>query len=249
MIIGRPEVADKIYGIVHTSTHDAYINLVTGKADFILVARAPSEDEFKAAAENKVTLDVRAVALDAFVFLAHKDNPISDLSLDRIRDIYTGKITDWAALGGARGPIKPYLRERNSGSQELMESLVMKGAPIIDAPDMLVMGMAGPFNRIRADPAGIGYSVFYYAMNMLPEPEVKLLGINGVKPTSDTIAKYEYPLTAEVYAVVRNSMPKRSSAVMLRDWLFTPEGQAAIGESGYVPLFLPAKAATKEAQK
>ncbi len=248
-ILATPEVADKIYGIEHTSTHDAYVNLIAGKADFILVARAPSEDEFKAAAENKVTLDVRAVALDAFVFLVHKDNPISDLSLDKIRDIYTGKFTDWGALGGTKGPIKAYLRERNSGSQELMETLVMKGAPLINAPDMLAPGMAGPFNKIRADPAGIGYSVYYYAEFMLPGPEVKLLGINGIKPTSDAIAKYEYPLTTEVYAVVRQAMPKGSTAVMLRDWLFTPEGQAAIGESGYVPLLLPAMAATQTATK
>lgn len=100
---------------------------------------------------------------------------------------HTGKVVDWGSLGG-RGAIKAYQRDRNSGSQELMEALVMKGAPMIQAPDMLIETMIGAVNAIGREPAGIGYSVYYYA------------------------------------------------TVMLRDWLLTAEGQAAVAQSGYVPL-------------
>jgi phosphate transport system substrate-binding protein len=96
--------------------------------------------------------------------------------------------------------------------------------------------MMGAVNAIGTERLGIGYSVYYYATFMLPDERVKLVSINGVKPTSDSIARRTYPLTAEVYAVMRKGTPKESTAAQLRDWLLTDEGQAAVAASGYVPL-------------
>jgi ABC-type phosphate transport system substrate-binding protein len=101
---------------------------------------------------------------------------------------------------------------------------------------MIFESMVGPINAIRDDPLGIGYSVFFYASYMLPDENVSLLGIDGIAPTSETIASREYSLVTEVYAVVRADMPPDSSAIILRDWLLTEEGQEAIAESGYVPI-------------
>jgi phosphate transport system substrate-binding protein len=100
-----------------------------------------------------------------------------------------------------------------------------------------LMSMMGPVNAIAEDRLAIGYSVYYYAMFIFPDERVKLIAIDGVQPTSDTIAKRAYPLTTEVYAVVRGDMPEDSTAIMLRDWLLTEEGQGAIAESGYVSMW------------
>jgi len=227
--------AETVANIWHNGTHSAYVNLINKEADFIIVARMPSEDEIREAGVKSVKLDIRPIALDAFVFLAHVDNPVDSLTREQIRDIYTGKITSWFKLGGT-GTIHAYQRNRNSGSQELMDELVMRGARMIDAPDMILESMVGPINAIRDDPQGIGYSVFFYATFMLPDENVKLLGIDGVVPTSDTIASREYSLVTEVYAIVRGNMPINSTAVKLRDWLLTEEGQTAVEESGYVPI-------------
>jgi phosphate transport system substrate-binding protein len=236
---GSPQAVETIFNLYHSGTHESYMNLIDGNADLILVARSPSEDELNAAGDKGVTLDVRAVALDAFVFLLNVENPVDDLMVDNVRDIYTGRITNWAKLGaegGSRAQIQPYQRNPNSGSQELMETLVMKGEPMIDAPTMILESMMGPIHAIADDRWGIGYSVYYYAVFIFPHEQVKLIAIDGVQPTSDNIAKRSYPLTAEVYAVVREGMPEDSTAIMLRNWLFTEEGQAAIAESGYVPI-------------
>lgn len=88
-----PQLVERIYSIGHSGTHGAYVNLIEGKADFIQVARFPSEDELLAAQERGVVLDVQAVALDAFVFLVNAENPVDDLVLETLRDIYTGTIT------------------------------------------------------------------------------------------------------------------------------------------------------------
>ena len=227
-------VAKTLASIEHSGTHESYVNLISGKADFLLVARPPSDDELRSARSARVKLEVTVVALDAFVFLVNARNPVDDLTIDQVRGIYTGAITDWAEVGGTAGQIKAYQRDRNSGSQELMEALVMKGTRMIEAPDMIMETMAGPINAVGRDPQGIGYSVYYYATVMLPDSKVKLVGVGGAMPTSETIGRRTYPLVAEVYAALRGGMPRDSTAVMLRDWLLTTDGQAVVVESGYV---------------
>jgi phosphate transport system substrate-binding protein len=230
------EEANQVIGIQHNGTHGSYMNLIGGEADFILVARAPSEDELREAEFNQVGLVVTPIALDAFVFLVNEANPVESLSLEQLRDIYQGKITNWSEVGGVNEPIQAFQRDPNSGSQELMEALVMKGAPMIDAPDMILLSMIGPLNAVGEDPLGIGYSVYYYATYMLPDERVRLLGVEGVLPTPENIATRRYPLTTEVYAVLREGTPADSSAVMLYSWLLGEEGQNTVGKSGYVPI-------------
>jgi phosphate transport system substrate-binding protein len=163
--------------------------------------------------------------------------------MEAIREIYTGKVARWSELGasigggGAEGdPISAYSRNPNSGSQELMEKLVMRRAEMIEAPDMMLPSMMGPLSAIAVDPSGIGYSVYYYATFMLPTEGVKLIGVDGVLPTSENIADRSYPLTTEVYAVIREGLRGDQSAVLLRDWLVGAEGQGVVKESGYVPV-------------
>jgi phosphate transport system substrate-binding protein len=117
-----------------------------------------------------------------------------------------------------------------------MQALVMKGTPMIQALDMIIETMMGAVNAVGRDPLGVGYSVYYYATFMLPDKNVKLVSVNGVKPTSEDIATRAYPLTTEVYAVMRKGIQHANTATILRDWLFTEEGRAAIVESGYVPI-------------
>ena len=221
----------------HSTTHNAYVRLIRDQtADLLLEARAPSPDEQALAKKQKVELDIRPVALDAFVFLANQANPVTGLCLDAIRAIYSGKAKDWGQVGGVAGKLTAYQRERNSGSQELMQSLVMKDRKMIEAPTMIASGMAGPFNRLEADRSGLAYSVFYYEQNMAPNRATKLLEVDGVLPSAETISSRTYPLVAEVYLVSRLDLQPDSPAARLRDWLLTPEGQAVVKKSGYIPI-------------
>ena len=239
---GSPQAVEFIYQMQHSGTHDAYMNLIAGGADLILVARAPSDDELSAAADAGITLEIVPVALDAFVFLLNTENPVDNLTLDTIRAIYTGEITVWndvegyTSLSSMFTPIVPYQRDRNSGSQELMEKLVMLGAPMIDAPDMMIETMMGLISAVEWEPAGIGYSVYFYANFIQAAETIKLVAIEGVPPSTATITDRSYPLTTEVYAVTRTGMPLDSTAIQLRDWLLTGEGQAVVAASAYVPV-------------
>lgn len=153
------------------------------------------------------------------------------------RDITAGALTSWKALGGPDRPIVAYQRDATSGSQVEMEQLVMRGRPMREGPDIRVaMTMFGPFNAIRHDPNGIGYSYHYYERFMAVVPEVATIAIDGVRAEPATIAAGRYPLMTFVYLAHRADLPAGSAGARLRDWLLTPAGQAVVAESGYVPL-------------
>ena len=243
--------ASTITGIKFNTTHNAYVNLIEGKTDVLLEARLPSSDELAEASAKGVDLETHAFALDAFVFLVNTNNPTENMPLATLRDIYAGKITTWSGakidLGDPTAQIHAYQREPNSGSQELMKSMVMGSTPIVDAPQMVVQTMAGPYNAIGGNPVtgaagdrlGLGFSVYYYAAVMFSNPQVKMIGVDGVKPTSATISSRAYPLAAEVYVVTRKDAAAGSPALKYRDWLLSADGQRVVRQSGYVPVSSP----------
>lgn len=234
----KRELCDWINATVrHRGTHSAYVNFIKSRADLILVAREPSVDEEELANARQVTLDVRVVALDALVFLLNADNPVTQLTVDQIRDIYTGRIVNWTEVGGPDATIAPYQRNRNSGSQELMEKLVMKDLRMRQVPDMMVgTSMAEPFTMLDTDPHGIGYSVYFYHEHMASAAKVKACAINGILPEPCTLADGTYPFITNVYVVIREDLPTDSPARKLRDWLLAPTGQAIVSQCGYVPV-------------
>jgi ABC-type phosphate transport system substrate-binding protein len=221
----------------HSGTNQSYARLATGQAELVLAARGPTPAEREAVRRGGTEIVVVPIARDAFVFLRHASNPVTGVTLDQVRDIYAGVLTSWKILGGADRPIVAYQRDATSGSQVEMEQLVMRGRPMREGPDIRVtMEMFGPFNAIRRDPAGIGYSYHYYERFMAVVPEVTTLAIDGILPERATIVSGRYPLATMVYLAHRADLPPGGAAARLRDWLRTPAGQAVIAESGYVPL-------------
>ncbi len=224
--------------IKHHGTHDAYMNLAMKRVDLILVARSPSEREIQTAKKLGTSFDLKPIALDALVFVVNKKNTIESLTFLQISAIYaSGGVTQWSQLGGSVAPIEAFQREEDSGSQEIFQKLVMKNTPIGGPNEIpIVYTMAGPVHAVALHENGIAFSVYYYIANMAQNKAVKLVRVNSVMPSSQTIATEEYPLIAEVFAVMRVGEKEKSTARMLRDWLGTKEGRSAIQESGYVPI-------------
>ena len=234
----RPALAARIVREVHHhGTHDAYTELIDRRVDLILVAREPSTRERAAAARAGVVLDVRPFALDALVFVVNARNPVRDLPLERLRAVYgPGGTERWTELGGGEGTIEAFQREEDSGSQELIDQLVMRGLPMRDVQEVpIVRTMAGPINAVARRKAGLAFSVYYYVTNMARNGSVRMLGVDGVRPTRASIASRIYPLTTPVFAVLRQGTDPESPAAKLRDWLGTEDGRDAILESGYAP--------------
>ena len=228
-------LADHIESVSPTSgTHGAYVHLLKREADLVLVAREPSADELALAKEKAIELDVRTIARDAFVFVVNEANSVTNLSTEHIRDIYAGKTQRWDEVGGPRWEMKAYQRNPNSGSQELMKRLVMKERPF-NPPIAVVASMSEVFNKTRSEKASLAYSVFFYQQRMAPSSGSRLIAVDGVMPSVETIAAGKYPYATKVHVVIRKSAKPSGPVRRLRDWMLSPQGQAIVAEVGYVP--------------
>jgi len=233
--------SEKFWERVKSSqTHESFINLIDKKANLTLSARTISLDEKKYAGDAGVSLTETPVALDAFIFIVHPYNPVKSLTIKQIQGIYTGKITNWKEVGGNDATIKPYVREANSGSQELMESMVMKDIEMNEFPVSwdVVFTMAGTFDVVQKDVNSICYSLYYYKEQILRTSPTKTIAIGGIQPDKTTISNNSYPLVSEVFAVIRSDLDKSSMAYKLYELLQTNDGKRVISESGYIPYYM-----------
>ena len=224
--------------IKHNTTHNAYVNLINNSADIIFVTE-PSKEELNLAKEAKVELEIIPIVKEGFVFLVNTKNPVNSLTIKQIQDIYQGKINNWSKVGGEEKDIIAYQREPNSGSQTLMEQLVMKGLTLADHPKTLVYGMEGLIESIAKydnSEKALGYSVFYYAKTMYNKDTIKLLAIDDIAANNKNIASGKYPFTTAYYAVLKKNTASDAPSRKLLKWILGNDGQKLAEECGYVPL-------------
>lgn len=217
-------------------TPEAYDNLFDGNVDLIFAA-APSEAQMKTAKQRGLELKLTPVGKEAFVFFVNKKNPVSSLTLDEIKGIYSGDITNWNEVGGKNDSIRAFQRPADSGSQSALERL-MGEVPIMQAPEENVAeGMGGIIREVskyRNYKNAIGYTFRYYSTEMVGDDEIKLLAINGVKPEKETIRSDEYPIANEWYAVTAGT--ENSNTEKFIEWILSPQGQQLVEQVGYVPV-------------
>jgi ABC-type phosphate transport system substrate-binding protein len=222
--------------IAFNTTDASYYAMNQGKSELLLVY-APSQPTID---ELDVfnTMDVREIGLDALVFIVNADNPIESLTSDQIRDIYSGKITNWSEVGGEDLEIVPFQRPELSGSQTLMLNLMMKETIMMRPTTEIVSETMGDIiDDISAydnSANAIGYSVYYYAKNMYAQPGLKFIAVDGVMPSNETINNREYGFVNPFYGIIPLDPNPLAEAIL--DWLLTEEGQQLLVECGYVPI-------------
>lgn len=223
--------------LLRNNTHRSFINLIDDKVELILTARSISRDEKAYADEQNVSLIEKPIAKDALTFIVNHQNPVQNLSIQQIQDIYTGKITNWKEVGGEDAKLQPYVRNRNSGSQEKFEMMVMKDLDIINLPEMYIgQSMMSPYFMIEADRNGLCFTPFYYYSVMVGNKWARAIGVNGAAMTRKNIMNGSYPYTSDIYAAVRSDIDRSSMAYSIFEFLTTEQGQAVVEESGYIPL-------------
>jgi len=223
--------------VEHSKTHNAYVNLINKNTDLILVTY-PSEDEQKMAQSQGVELEVVPIVKEAFVFFVNKENPVENLTLNQIQKIYSGKIKNWKDVGGADSQILAFQRPENSGSQTGMLNLVMQGIKMMDPKTETVSQSMADIIDVISDydnrETAIGYSYYYYATTMYTSDTMKLLSVNGIKPTYENIQTGLYDIQTAYYAVIRKDEPEDSDTRKLLNAMMSERGQNVAKEAGYV---------------
>ena len=205
----------------YTNTRGCFKSIVDGDADLIICAH-PSEEQLKYAADNGVELEMVPIGTDAFVFIVNSGNPVSDITVEQIRGIYSGQITNWSELGGKNVPIAAMHRNEGSGSQTALER-IMGDVPVVS-----------DYTVLNGSP--IGFSFRYYVTGMLAEGGVKILSVDGVEPNIENVANGTYPLGGGFYAIYRKG-ETNENVYKAVDFMCSPEGQKIVEESGYIPIY------------
>ena len=206
-------------------------------AQMLVVYEAPDyvKEELQ---DANVQLEQKPIGRDALVFIVNESNPVKSLTRQQLRDIYAGKITNWKDVGGEDADIVAFQRREDSGSQTLFQKLLIQGGELMDAPTELAPALMGELVDDIAEynnaANAIGFSVYYYISEMYSKPGLRLLAVDGVTPSADTIADESYPLCNEFYAAVRQDSGPDTPERKVYDWLSTDAGRACIQKSGYV---------------
>lgn len=227
-----------------TGTIKAYDRLIQGETDMIFAA-GPSQAQLDAAKKAGVELHLTPIGREAFVFFVNGRNPVTGLTVEEIQGIYTGEITNWEELGGKNQSIRPFQRAENSGSQTALQNL-MAGLPLLEPEkEDEIGGMGEIITQVasyRNYKNAIGFSFRFYASEMEANDQIKLLALNGVPPTRETIRDGSYPIASYFYAItaapIGQPAPEETDEdlAVLLEWILSPQGQEIVERTGYVSL-------------
>jgi ABC-type phosphate transport system substrate-binding protein len=238
------------YGIKHSKTFESFEKLIAGEVDLVL--SVPLSKEQREIIPKNFKLVEEKIALEGFVFLLNPENPVKSLTSEQIRDIYSGKITNWKEVGGDDAEIIAYQRNTDSGSQTYMTEF-MGETKLAAAPKERISGEMGHMITLLSaydnSKYAIGYSVYTYAAEKQANAaNITLLAVDGVAPSRETFTDKSYPLLSATYAFynAKNENPRVKEIV---DFLITEDGQKVIADSGYYPVLALKTAGTPYAAK
>jgi len=227
----------------HNKTDAATKAVINGTKDVALVTY-PSTENLALAASKGVELAIVPIVNDAFVFLISSDVPVTNLTTRQIKDIYTGKITNWNQIPGCSYDMEISAFQRNgaSGSQAGMVTFMGDEAgDLIDAPEALSPSTMGLLiDEMAETPGSIGYTYYYYVTEQYSwletTYEVNLVALDGVAPDETTISNGTYPQRVCYYSVYRANERQTNFAYRFTAYLLSTEAQNLAEFVGYVKL-------------
>lgn len=174
------------------------------------------------------------VALDGLSVYLNNDNPVKELDLDQLADIFTGRVKNWKQVGGPDAPITVYSRENSSGSYEFFKEHVLKGADFTSSAQTMP-GTAALLQAVAKDKNGIGYGGAAYGTGAKHINVKAAANSPGIEPTEETVVNGTYPIWRYLYVYVNPALDKGEIANYL-NWIRSDEGQKVVKEIGYYPL-------------
>ncbi len=221
---------------VKTSGSDVtFKRLQKGETDMIF-SLAPSKEQVAEVRAIGLEYEMTPFLREAFVFYVNVKNPVSNLTREQIRDIYSGKITDWKEVGAPKSAkIIPFQRNKGSGSQTTLEA-IMGDRPILPPLEEDHLRDMGGIIRDTANyrnyDEAIGFSFRYFSTEMIQNAKIKLLSIDGVAPTRENIANGTYPFIADGYMIT--VLPRSKNVQKLVDFMLSRQGRKIVEKTGYV---------------
>jgi phosphate transport system substrate-binding protein len=217
--------------------------LINGTVDLANASRQIKSEEIEQAQSNGVEPIEHIIARDAIAVIVNPDNPVNELTLKQISDIYSGKITNWQEVGGDDRPIVRLSRETNSGTHVYFLETVLRlsnkeDKTLFSTNTLLLPSSEGIIAEVRQNPNAIGYDGLGYVPHDLKMIAIaKETGGAYVLPSIDSVNDKSYPIARDLY-MYTNDMPEGILKEYL-DWILSSEAQLIVEELGFVPALNP----------
>ncbi len=203
--------------------------VITDTADLGMSSRDVKDSEVAQAKANGVDMKKIVVAMDGIGVIVNEKNPLGDLSVEQVGQIFTGKVDNWAALGGKPGKISAYTRNTSSGTYKTFQKLAMNKEDY----GTQTQKMAGN-EQIAAEVANNPNGVGYVGLAYINTPGVKVVKVNGVSPEKKTVNDGSYVLARPLY-YLSNGEPTGLAKTFV-DFTLGAEGQKIVEQVKFVPV-------------
>ena len=227
----NPGVTIQVTGGGSATGIAALINGTTDIAESSRPMKDKEKEEVKAKRGNEV-LEL-PVAVDGLAVYVHESNPVSELTLQQIKAIYTGQIKNWKEVGGRDDRILLYSRENNSGTYAYFKEHVLENADFHPTAQTLP-GTAAVINALAKDRRGIGYGGIAYGKGIKHLKVKRDASSPAVEPTMENVLTSKYPISRFLYWYFAGAPTGDLKALSL--WVLSKEGQTVVEKVGYYPL-------------
>jgi len=204
-------------------------DITNGLTDICAASRPLTPEEIKPIAKkyNSVGLSYQ-VAKDALSIYVHPSNPVTQLTLDQVRNLFTGRIKNWKEIGGPDLDVVVFVRPPNSGTYLYFKEHVLLNEPQAEGAQ-IVPNSSVMIKKLSETPEGIGYGGIFHSK------EGKAIVINGIEPSIENVRENRYPITRYLYFYVVDS-PKGLTEQFI-NWVQSPAGQKIVQEAGFISLW------------
>ncbi|MBF0481492.1 MAG: PstS family phosphate ABC transporter substrate-binding protein [Desulfovibrionaceae bacterium] len=203
--------------------------ILDGTTDLAMSSRKMEEKELDMAKEKGAPAMPMAIAIDALVPIVNPANPVANLTIEQLRGIYTGKITNWKEVGGEDKQIVVISRDTSSGTYEAWSELVLNKEKVF--PGALLQASSGAVKEVVSkNKFAIAYDGYGYV-----DKSVKAVSVNGIAGNPDTASNGTYPVSRNLFVITRGA-PQGELAKFV-DYIMNPaKGQKIVGENGAMPV-------------
>ncbi|MEK4146678.1 phosphate ABC transporter substrate-binding protein [Robertmurraya sp. FSL W8-0741] len=180
--------------------------------------------------EEKARLQETIIAYDGIVVVTHPSNKVKDLTMEQIKDIFTGKITNWKDLGGDDLEIVVVSREDGSGSRDAFQEIVGYSSGELIRNAIVASGNGNIKTTVATNKHAVGFISFEYI-----DESVSTVNVNGVEATAENVLSQKYSL-ARPFLFVHKEESLTEEGQRFIDYILSPEGQAIAAETGAIPI-------------
>ncbi len=215
---------------------ECYRKLATGESE-IVIAHEPSGKTLEFLAQEQVILQSSVIANDALVFTVSAQNPVSNLTIEQIKGIYSGEVTDWSSVSGNQGTIKPFMQGENSAAADAFNGCLNVDTSSLAKFFKSITTKEGTFSiplEFDNGEFSIGYALYYDMLTQSADKngKHKLLSVDGVLPDGSTVQSGTYPLLTDI--VVATNQNNGSTAKLFYEWILSEQGMRIIANSGVI---------------